>query len=394
MSAKKDLDSLLQSFVNRGVPGAALSVCRGGETLYESYCGHRDLAKTHAMTPDTLFRIHSITKAFSALCGMMEYERGAFLMDDPVYEYLPEYKHLTISVRQEDGSWRVEEAKEPMRISHLFNMRVGHYSFGDNPTANAMKEVHIKLGGSKFQSDYTLGTEIRAIAEIPMLFEPGTHWQYGYGIDIMAVVVEVTSGMSLGQYMQEKIFDPLSLKDTGFRFRPGWRERMAVCIRHLPDGSVEHCEDLLGDPLDTMYREDCKYEAADAGLISTLHDLQVFSAMLANRGSLNGERIIGRKTIDMMRQNLLDDTLLKEFVGFMPEMDGYGYGYGVRTLMERGTALSNGSVGEFGWMGAAGAWMMADPAENLSAAFMIQDMLPNSKYYNSRLRTAINGLVD
>ena len=135
----------------------------------------------------------------------------------------------------------------------------------------------------------------------------------------MAVVVEGTSGMPLSQFMQEKIFDPLGMKDTGFRFRPGWRERMAECVRHKPDGTVEHCEDLLGDPLDTMYREDGKYEAADAGLISSLHDLQTFSAMLANKGTLNGERIIGRKTIDMMRQNLLDDALMKEFQNVVGE---------------------------------------------------------------------------
>lgn len=394
MSSKKDLDALLQRFVDGGLPGAALSVCRGGETLYENFVGYRDLAHTKPLTPDTMFRIHSITKAFTALCGMMEYERGAFLMDDPVSAYLPEYKNLKLSVKQADGSWTVEEAKEPMQIRHLFNMRVGHYAFDDSPTARGLKEIHDRLGGSKFLSGYTLGTEIRALAEVPMLFEPGTHWQYGYGIDILGVVVEATSGMSLGRYMQEKIFTPLGMTNTGFRFQPGWQDRLAECVRHLPDGSVEHCEDLLGDPLDTMYREDGVYEAADAGLLSTLHDLQTFSCMLANRGSWNGERIIGRKTIDMMRQNLLDDALMKEFLAGVPEMVGYGYGYGGRTLTKAGTALCNGSEGEFGWLGAAGAWMMADPAENLSAAFMIQDMLPNSKDYNDKLRAAINGLLD
>lgn len=394
MSAAKDLDALLQSYVDRGLPGAALSVQQGDKILYENYIGCRDMAKTQPLTPDTLFRIHSITKVVSSLCGMMEYERGAFLMDDPVSDYLPEFRHLTVSVKQEDGSWRVEEAKEPMRMRHVFNMRVGHYSFGDNPTANAMKQIHEELGGSKFQANYTLGDEIRALAGVPMLFEPGTNWQYGYGICIMAAVVEVTSGMPLGEFMQKKIFDPLGMSDTGFRFRPGWRERMAECVQHRPDGSVVHCDSLLGDPLDTMYREDCRYEAADAGLISSLRDLQAFSAMLANRGSLNGVRIIGRKTIDMMRQNLLDEKLLKVFAAPYSETDGYGYGYGVRTLLERGATLCNGSVGEFGWLGAAGAWMMADPAENLSAAFMIQDMMPNSKYYNERLRAAINGLVE
>ena len=394
MSARKDLDLLLERFVSdRNLPGAALSVCRGEETIYEGYVGHQDIARTKPLTENTLFRIHSITKAVSALCGMMQYERGAFLMDDPVYEYLPEYRDLNVCVRSPDGMLSVEKSKVPMLLRDAFNMRVGFYAHDGSPTETGLRDIHERLGGSKFQSDYDLHTEISALAEVPMLFEPGTHWQYGYGIDIMAVVVEVTSGMSLGRYMQENIFDPLGMKDTGFRFRPGWRERMAECVRHLPDGSVEPCGDLLGDPLDSMYRDGAVYEAADAGLISSLRDLQVFSAMLACGGTWKGERIIGRKTIDMMRQNLLNAELRKEFHTAMPEMEGYGYGYGVRTLVNPIAAKCNGSVGEFGWLGAAGAWMMADPAEQLSAAFMIQDMLPDSKYYNNRLRAAINGLV-
>ena len=201
MSTAKDLDRLLQKFVDRGLPGAALSVMQGDKLLYENYVGHRDMAKTVPLTPDTLFRIHSITKAFSAFCGMMEYERGAFLMDDPVSEYIPEYKHMLLSVKQPDGSWTVEEAKEPMLMKHVFNMNVGFYDFGDSPTAKGLKEVHDKLGGSKFQAGYSLMEEIKALAQVPMLFESGSQWQYGYGIDIMAVVVEAVSGMSLGEYM-------------------------------------------------------------------------------------------------------------------------------------------------------------------------------------------------
>ncbi len=391
MSTTKDLDRLLQRFVDRGIPGAALSVYRGEKKLYEGFCGHRDLARTRPLTADTLFRMHSITKVYSSLCGMMEYERGAFLMDDPVYEYLPEYRHMKLSVKQPDGSWTVEDAKQPMLMKHLFNMNVGFYAFDDSPTAKGLAECHEKLGGSKFQADYSLREEIRALAEVPMLFEPGTRWQYGYGIDIMAVVVEVTSGLSLGEYMKKNIFEPLGMQDTGFRFRPGWRERLAECVRRKPDGTVELCSDLLGDPLDTMYREEAAYEAADAGLLSTLGDLQVFSAMLACGGTWKGERIVGRKTLELMRQDLLTVDMKKEFIG--PDTKGYGYGYGVRTYVDPAAGLSSGSVGEFGWEGAAGAWMLADPAEKLSIAFMIQDMMPDSRYYNNRLRAVSYGLL-
>lgn len=394
MSTTRDLDCLLQRFIDeKELPGAALSVCRGEDVLYEAHFGYQDIARTRRLTPDVLFRIHSITKAVSSLCGMMEYERGAFLMDDPVYAYLPEYRDLKVSVRQPDGTWRVERSEEPMLIRHLFNMQVGFYAHDGGPTETGLKEAHDRLGGNKFLSDYDLRTEIRALADVPMLFEPGAHWQYGYGISIMAAVVEECSGMKIGRYMQEKIFDPLGMRDTGFRFRPGWRERMADCVRHFPDGTVKPCVDMLGDPMDAMYRESAAYEAPDAGLISSLHDIQAFSGMLACGGVWKGERIIGRKTLDMMRQNLLPEEMLKEFHASQAGMAGYGYGYGVRTLIDPAAGNCGGSIGEFGWRGAAGAWMMADPAERLSAAFMIQDMLPDSKYYHDRLRAAINGLL-
>ncbi len=393
MSTAKDLDRLLRSFVEKkNLPGAGLSVCRGEEILYENYLGSRDMAGKTPMGPDTLFRIHSITKAVSALCGMMEFERGAFLMDDPVSAYLPEYKELKLSVKQPDGTWTVEDSRTPMLMRHLFNMNVGFYAHDGSPTETGLRDIHEQMGGSKFQAGYSLGEEIRALAKVPMLFEPGSRWQYGYGISIMGAVVEVTSGLSLGRFMEEKVFAPLGMKDTGFRFRPGWRERMAECVMHKRDGSVVKCESLLGDPLDSMYREEGAYEAPDAGLISSVRDIQTFSGMLACGGIWKGEKIIGRKTLEMMRQNLLTADMLKEFRN-SPEMKGYGYGYGVRTLMDPVSGLTNGSAGEFGWEGAAGAWMMADPVDQLSASFMIQDMLPDAKYYNDRLRSVIYGLL-
>lgn len=393
MSTIKDLDRLLELFVDQGIPGAALSVCKGEETLYEGYCGYQDLAHTKAMSADTIFRNHSITKAYSALCGMMQFERGAFLMDDPVSKYLPEFEHLKLSVRQPDGTWTVEDSKQPMLMRHAFNMNVGFYAFDGCPTATGLADIHERLGGCKFLGKYSLRDEIRALAEVPMLFEPGTHFQYGYGINIMAAVVEETSGMSLGEYMQKNLFEPLGMENSGFRFRPGWKDRLAECVVRTPDGAVVHCDNILGDPLDTMYGADSLYEAADAGILSSLKDLQTFAALLANEGTLKGRHIIGRKTLQMMRQNLLTDQMMQEFVSTIPAVDGYGYGYGVRTLTERGATLCNGSVGEYGWSGVAGAWMMADPTEKLSVAFMMQEMEPDYDFFEGRIRAVVNGLL-
>ena len=393
MSKAQDLDNLLQCLMNeRELPGVSLSVYQGDHRLYEGYFGHQDMARTIPLTSDSIFRVYSMTKPISALCGLIQYERGAFLMDDPVSVYLPEYKNLKISVRRPDGSWGVEESKEPMLMRHLFNMNVGFYAHDDSPTAKGMDDMIKRLGGTKFQGNYDHLTEIRALAEIPMLFEPGTHWQYGYGLDIMGAVVEVTSGKGLGQFMKENIFDPCDMKETGHFFRPGWKERLMDCVERKSDGLVQFCTVCLGDPIDSCHRPEAKYESASAGLLSTMRDYQKFCCMLANGGVWNGERIVGRKTVEMMRQNLLTGELVKDFSAFN-NTAGYGYGYGVRTLLDPVKALNNSSVGEYGWLGAAGSWMEIDPVEKLSAVFVMQEMLPDDHYYHNRVRAAVNGLL-
>lgn len=391
MATFKDLEDLMKRLLALDPPGVAISVARHGGVLYEGYFGTMDLAGTRPIAPDTLYRLYSMTKPIAALCGMLQYERGVFLMDDPVSEYLPEYKRMKIRVKKDDGTWDVEDAKQPILMKHLFNMAVGFNARDDSPTAIAMKRVHDELGGSKFCGKYDHLTEMRAIAQVPMTFEPGTHWQYGYGLDIMAAVVEATSGLSLGQFMQKNIFSPLEMHDTGYRFREGWQERMAECVGRDKDGNIVPRTASMDGPWDIAHMPGGIYEGAAMGLISTLGDYQKFTQMLANGGELNGVRIVGRKTIDLMRQNLLNDVQLKEFQN--PVLAGYGYGYGVRTMLDRTAGHTNGSLGEFGWAGAAGTWMSADPEEGLSIVFMQQVMPSDEHYFQHRIRAVVNGCI-
>lgn len=392
MGTKKDIDNLLQWMMEkRELPGVSLSVYQGTEKLYENYFGYQDMERTIPLTPDAMFRVYSMTKPISAVCGLIMYERGAFLMDDPVSEYLPEYKHLKLSVQKEDGTWEVEDSKEPMLMRHLFNMNVGFYDHSGSPTDLGMQEMLKKLGGSKFQANYTHLTEIKTLPMIPMLFEPGTKWQYGYGLDIMTGVVEEISGKSLGTFMKDNIFDPLEMNHTGHFFKPGWKENLMDCVIRR-DGKVEKCDSILGDPIDSCHRPDAVYESASAGLLSTLNDYQKFCCMLANGGTWNGEKIIGRKTLAMMNQNLMKDEFFPTF-NMSGNFNGYGYGYGVRTMMDPAAAGSNSGVGEFGWSGAAGTWMEIDPTDKLSAVFVMQEMMPDEHFYHHRIRAAVNGLA-
>ena len=391
MSRFEDLDRLLESFLRleNGPMGCALSVSRGEETIYEKYFGYADCTKTRVLTPDAVFRQFSMTKVVTALCGLIQYERGAFLLTDPISDYLPEYKHMKVQVPRPDGGWDVVDSQRPILLRDAFCMGVGMLAHDGSPCDLEMQRIRASLGGRKTCNKYDHLTEIRAFAGVPMMWEPGTHWQYGEGLELMSAVVEVTSGMGLGEFMKKNIFEPLGMKDTAFRLTEDTRARLVECSRRNEAGEVvpasfEFLEDRCIQP-------DAIYECASTGLLSTLGDYTKFTKMLANGGRLGDVQIVGRKSIDLMRRNLLTETQLAEFQN-SPYRAGYGYGMGVRTMMDPAAGGCNGSVGEFGWSGFLGTWMAADPEEKTSVVFM-QQTFPNlEEYCHLRLRSVVNGL--
>jgi len=397
MSNFKDLENLMNKYITMDPQGVAISVAKKGEVLYENYFGYSDFEQTKPVTKDTMYRLYSMTKPISALCGMIQFERGVFLLDDPVSDYLPEYKNLKIRVKRDDGTWDVEDYHKPLLIKHAYSMAVGFNAKDDSPTAKEMKRIHDELGGTKFCGKYDHLTEMKAIAQVPMIFEPGTHYQYGYGLDIIAAIVEATSNMTLGEFMQKNIFDPLEMKDTGYFFKKDWESRLMDAVCKDKEGKRTKVEVTLDGPINICHQSNQIYTSAQTGLVSTIGDYQKFTSMLALGGTYKRVRIVGSKTIDMMRRNLLNDTQLADFRNFhSPNLNGYGYGLGVRTLMDPKEASTNASIGEFGWTGAAGTWMAVDPAEELSVVFMQQVMPslpPMERYYQQRIKNLIYGLI-
>ncbi len=388
MSSARDIDNLLHQFLKIGPNGCCVSINRGEETIYENYVGYADNAKTRPLGPENIFRLYSMTKVVAALCGLIQYERGAFLLSDPISDYLPEYKEMKVQVRREDGSWELVKSKQPILMRHAFSMGVGMLAHDGSPTDETHKAVHERLGGPKACNKYDHLTEIRALAEVPMLWEPGTHWQYGQGLDLMAAVVEVTSGMKLGDFMKKEIFEPLGMKDTAYRLSGDMGERLVDCAlgSDVPPG----LSDFLIRGEDRCLQPDAVYECAATGLVSTLRDYTRLAKMLSNGGRLGNVRIVGRKSIDLMRRNQLTDTQLGEFR--TTYLNGYGYGLGVRTMMDPAMGGSNGSVGEFGWTGLLGTWVSVDPEENTSIVYMHQSFPNQEEYAHLRMRAAANGL--
>lgn len=387
MSGIHHISALLEQFVKTGPAGCGCAVAKNGETLYEGYFGYADLEEGRPITEDTVYRMYSLTKVIICTAGMMLYERGKFLLNEPVYAYFPEYKNTQVFVTDSDGQVRVEKAKNPMLIRDAFTMSVGlPYPMGDSPTAREMARVRDDL--IRRYGKYDIVTEVRAMGAVPVAFEPGTRWLYGYGHDIVAGLIQLVSGKTVGRFLKEEIFDPLGMKDTGYRYHGDIESRMASFYRKEADGTMTKIPSFF----DIFHQPDQIYECGGAGLYSTVRDYLKFSQMLANGGKYKDDRIIGRKTIDLMRTNHLNPQQLKDYVSSY--LAGYGYGLGVRTLMNRAEGQANCSLGEFGWTGMLGTYVSIDPEEGFSVVYMHQ-MEPNmEEYHHLRVRAAAYGCIE
>lgn len=386
MAKFDDLSALLNQFVKNGPAGCGCAVAKDGKTLYQGYFGYADLEEKRPIAEDTVYRLWSMTKVVICTAALMLYERGKFLLNEPIYEYFPEYRDTQVFVTADDGGAGTRKANSPMLIKHAFTMAVGMpYAFGNSPTALEMARV--TEGLKKKYGKYDIITEVKAMGSVPVAFDPGTHWLYGYGHDIVAGLIQLVTGKPVGQFLQEEIFGPLGMKDTGYRFRDGIRSRMASFYKKDQSGEMKKCAAML----DEFHEPDALYEAGGAGLYSTVNDYLRFSQMLANGGSMNGERIIGRKTIDLMRTNQLNEAQLKDYT--YSYVAGCGYGLGVRTMLNTAQGNSNGSIGEFGWTGYPGTYVAIDPGEGFSVVYMHQ-MDPNmEEYHHHRVRAVAYGCL-
>jgi CubicO group peptidase (beta-lactamase class C family) len=387
MADYSHLSALLRRFGEKELSGCACALAKDGKTLYEAYYGYADKEAGTPVTESTVYRLYSMTKVVVCAAALIQFERGKFLLNEPLYEYFPEYRKPLVFKDRAYGGPAAEEAKNPPLVKHAFTMAVGlPYPFGDTPTALAMKKVRQRL--EEQYGKYDLRTDIKAMAEVPLAFEPGTRFLYGFGHDLVAGLVEVTSGKSIGRFLKEEIFDPLDMGDTGYRYFGDIKSRMAAMYRRDDGGALTRIDGLM----DNNHEPDALYEGGGAGLFSTTRDYLKFSQMMALGGIYKGRRIIGRKTIDLMRRNHLNAGQLEDFTNSYQA--GYGYGLGVRTMMDPPAGGSNSSIGEFGWTGLAGTWVSIDPAEGFSAVYMHQ-MIPNmEEHYHHRVRAAAYGSIE
>ena len=370
----KRLDAYLKKLTPTSVPGVDCAVYYRHEPVYRGCYGYADVENKRPITPDTMYYVYSATKLFTCAAALQLHERGEFVMFQPVSDFIPEYGHLTIGRRLLNGDMEYTDAKRPMLIQDLFCMTGGMNYDLQSPSIRHMQQ---ETGGRC----PTVET-VKAIAREPLLFEPGTHWNYSLCHDVLAALVEVISGKRFGAYLEENIFQPLGMKDSTFHLPEEKRGRMAALYTF--DAEKRTYTSYAGND----YVFGTEYESGGAGLISTVDDYMRFAEALCRFGmGNNGERILSASSVRLMRRNHLTPQLLQDYN--WPHLQGYGYGLGVRTLMDP-TKLSNLSQdGEFGWSGAAGAFVIIDP-ENELTVYYAQHMLNNrEEYIHPRLRNAV-----
>ena len=373
------VDDALARFVDSGeLAGYVTLVARHGAVVHRSRYGHRDREAGITMTDDTIFRIYSMTKPVVSTALMLLHEEGRFLLDQPVATYLPGF--ASVQVLDADGSL-VAPVRPPTIADLLAHTSGLTYDFMvDNPVAELYREHRIMNDATR-----TLSEVVDAVAELPLAFQPGSRWHYSVGIDVAARLIEVLADQPLGEFLAARIFEPLAMTDTGFGVADGADERLAA-MYGLPDlvgegyhGGmlVEAAMSGFNERIDVSATYPTKtpdtYVRGGLGLFATVDDYYRFAQMLANGGSLDGRRIVGRKTLELMHGNRLPLDLLPFDILGMPST-GYGFGLGSRVLLDVATAERAGSVGEFGWAGAAKTYFWVDPVEHLVGVFMSQYM--------------------
>ena len=365
------LQDTLNRFVSSGqIAGCAVRILRNDETCFEGSFGYADIEKKIPMSSEnTIFPIASMSKVITVAGIMQLYEQGLFKMWDPVSEYLPGFKKPKIAKEKPDGSYEIEDAKGEITMRQLFTMTSGvPYPWGDTAAGRIRieKETAWEKSGEPFPGNVAY---VNWVGQLPLAFEPGEKWMYGFSIDVLGAVIEVLSGKTLGTYLKEHILDPLGMQDTGFFVPAEEQERVATLYR-IHEGMKPEKRDVPDHKPD--------FESGGGGLFSSVKDYSRFAQMLLHGGTLDGVRILGRKTVDLISTDHL--TPEQQATHNWDTQRGYGYGLGVRVMTNPETAGINGSVGEWGWDGAFGNWFCVDPKENLTCVYLTTNY-PGDHYH-------------
>jgi CubicO group peptidase (beta-lactamase class C family) len=371
------------------IPGCQVAVARRGRLAYFRSLGSMDLERGRTMADDTIFRIYSMTKPVTSVALMQLFERGLFQLDDPVLRFIPAWRNQQIYASGEGESMVTHPPERPMTIRHLLTHTAGlSYGATGHPVDQRYRALGVRRGPGE-----TLAGFVDKLAGVPLHFAPGRRWMYSYATDVCGHLVEVLSGMPLDRYFSECIFEPLNMRDTGFRVSPAELGRFAANYERTADKSLRRVD----DPENSPYGEEPTFLSGGGGLVGTTGDYLRFCEMLRRGGELDGARIVGRRTLELMTRNHLPGgaDLSSLAMGAFSETAYEGIGFGLGFAMSL-SSVTSGVLGEgdFYWGGAASTIFWVDPAERLSVVFMTQ-LMPSATFnFRGQLKNIIYSSIE
>lgn len=385
--SSKRLDRIapvMQEYIDQGkLAGTLTLVARNGKIAYLNAQGMQDKEAGTPMSEETIFRIYSMSKPITAVAAMTLWEQGKFHMFDPIAKYLPEFANMKVYVSGSGDDMVLEDAKSQIRIIDLF-MHTSGLSYGF--TGSEVDKLYQKLLSNP--DALTPENFLANIASLPLNHQPGTAWNYSFSTDIIGALVEKLSGKRLGEYMQDTIFTPLGMKDTGFYVSADKVHRLTQI--YTADRKTGQTVVMKNEPLGD-YKSDPKFHSGGGGLVSTLQDYFTFAQMMLNGGEVNGVRILGRKTVEYMTSNHMPKNMLP----YSPDAQGEGFGLAMSVTTDADMSGFMSSNGNFGWGGMASTYFRIDPEEKIVLISMAQFVPIGFHRYNDDFRNLVyQALVD
>ncbi|MBV9562105.1 MAG: beta-lactamase family protein [Bradyrhizobium sp.] len=376
------LDRYLQGEVDANrIPGAVMLIQRNGRTAYFKSFGVRDPATKEPMTPDTIFRIYSMSKPITTVAAMMLVEEGRLRLDDPLSKYIPAFAGVMVGVetKGEDGAQHLDlvPAKRPITIQDLMRHTSGltYGFFGEGLVKKAYVDAGLGAG------DVDNAEFVDRLAKLPLAYQPGTTWDYSQSVDVLGRVIEVISGKSLYQFEKERLLDPLGMKDTGFYVTDPAKQSLVA--EPFPNDRKIGAGAAIGDP-----RVARKMESGGGGMVSTIGDYARFAQMILSGGTLDGRRYLSPKTVAYMGSNQIGPGSGVVPGPYYLPGPGFGFGLGFAVRTEAGVAQYEGSVGEMTWSGAGGTTFWIDRQEKMLVVFMAQTVT-----YRGSIRVTLKNVV-
>jgi CubicO group peptidase (beta-lactamase class C family) len=386
-------DHLKQRYVDPGkIAGALTLVWRRGELAWLSPVGLMDRERGRPMAEDVIFRIYSMSKPITSVALMQLHERAAFALTDPVHKYIPEWRDLRVFEAGSFPQFLTKPCRRAMTVQDLLRHTSG-LTYGFMHRSN-VDHAYRKLGiGNLERYDGTLAEMCAQLARLPLEFSPGDAWNYSVSTDVCGHLVERISGEPFDAWLRRHLFDPLGMADTGFQVRAGEAHRLAACYERTPDKRTR----LQDDPERSPYLAPPRFLSGGGGLVSTAADYLRFCRMLLGGGELDGARILGRKTLELMTRNHLPGgrDLSETALGWFAETPyaGVGFGLGFSVQLDCTKSGVAGSEGEFAWGGAASTAFWVDPSEDLIVIFLTQLMPSRTFDFRGQLKSIVYGAI-